>query len=253
MKKIDLGQILIICTIILGFSLTLISYFKDSTFVSNYLPIIFWLILLPFGLEAVIASFANIFEKYRNVADVFLIICFVSLCVSISILFSYNVFPNIIFISEYSNIIGFILFVFFIISLGVLNVFAEKYVIDYKSKILTCFYKLSKKAEKGDNIEYIVTVSDDMLTSTMMGDLVNTKIQGYGSRLYGLMDVLNNQIELTEEHIAIVTDSQGKLVEIIKGFENNKNKVIGIITLFTLNEEQKALLKSYNIIECVFD
>jgi len=54
--KIELGQILVSCLIILGFSLTLITYFQNDPQFDRYRNIIFWLIILPFGIEAILVS-----------------------------------------------------------------------------------------------------------------------------------------------------------------------------------------------------
>ena len=81
--KIELGQILVACLIILGFSLALITYFQSQDQFTKYRNIIFWLIIVPFGLEAIMASISNIFSKLRKTVDIFLIISFSSLFIGL--------------------------------------------------------------------------------------------------------------------------------------------------------------------------
>ena len=121
-NRIELGQILVACIIILGFSLTLTTYFQNNPQFESYRNIIFWLIIIPFGIEAIITSIANITVKFRKTADIFLILSFISLFIALLILFSYDLFPNFNFISEYSNIIGIILLVIVIIFYFVIEI-----------------------------------------------------------------------------------------------------------------------------------
>lgn len=221
----------------------------------------FWLIILPFGIEAIIVTISNTFEKYQKIVDVGLTVCFTSLFISLLILFSYNVFPEFGFLSKYSNMIGIIVFGAIAVIITILNIFTEKWVVEFKNRIFNSFYRISKNIEdKGEYINYIVVVSDDIVLYKIMVDMVGIsknnvgpRLSGYNFRCYRIEEVLEKEMELTKENIAIVTDSQDKLIGIIKKFEKNKNKVLGIITTFKLNEKQKFKLKDYNIEECLVD
>ena len=253
-KRIELGHILQACLIILGFSLALITYFKGEISSRPYTNIIFWLIIMPFGIEALIVCASNATGKYRKAVDSTLAICFLSLLASLLILFSYNLFPDLTFIKNYSEGVGVgALLVISVFVLGLIQVLGTKAQAELKSKIFKSFYRLEKKLNKGESIGYIVGVLDDWYLQAMVVEMVHNQFLGYGFRGFTSSKVLNREIDLSEEDIAVITDSSDKLLEIIKGLEDSKNRINGIITTFNLRQSQKTQLEAYKVEECLLE
>jgi len=248
-KRIELGQILIVCLIILGFSLTLITFFQNDKEFSHYRNIIFWLIILPFGFEAIIASIANITVKFRKTTDIFLILCFISLFIALLFLFSFGAFPKFDFISKYSNVIGIISITLVMILYFVLQFVGAKHTANIKSGIHKCHYRLTKKLKEKEYIDYIVTVSKDVYLMYIMNS-VSKSFGGYGVRIYSLKEFLKGEFELVDENIELVTDVDDDLLEIIKKMESLKNNVLGIILTYTPNDKLKKSLLLFNVQYC---
>jgi hypothetical protein len=82
-----------------------------------------------------------------------------------------------------------------------------------------------------------------------MSKLIKT-LGGIGSRIYYLKDFIKEEIELTEENLVIVTDIEDNVLEIIKRLESFKNIIVGIILTYEPNNNQKKLLKEFNIQYC---
>jgi len=242
-NKIELSQILISSIIILGFSLTLISFFQEDISYVKYRNIIFWLIIIPFGMESILVCIASAFEKYRKVVDLLLIICFISFFISLIILFSYGAWPKLTFLSKYSNVIGIVSGIVMFLLFTLIYFLGAKYENKLINKIHLAIYNLGKRVEKGNYIHYCVIVSDDtVLQSTI------TKIHDifqFGTRVYTLKDISLGIKDLKGEDILLITDSEKQLIEIISQIEKEGNKIVAILTRYTLSEDIRNKLSSY--------
>lgn len=244
-NKIELSQILIACLIILGFSLTLISYFKTNESISIYRNIIFWLIIVPFGFESLLVCVANAYGKYRKPVDILLTLCFASLFTALIILFSYGTWPKLNFLSKYSDIIGVLIAIATIFVFTFLYILASKYEHEYLKNIRNAIYQLSKRINKNTYIGYCVMISNDITEMSIINDVC--KSFGYGTRIYSLKNIFKEDIILIDENILLIIDSKDQISEIIELFEKRNNKIVGILTTFDLDEGMKSKFSSFNI------
>jgi hypothetical protein len=218
-----------------------------------YLNIIFWLVILPFGIEAIIVTISNFKGKYQKLTDLFLILCFVSLLISLIILFSYQVLPGLNIIKKYSDIIGKAIFLISIILLIIFMFFIESFgklsQIKLKKNFFDSLYLLEKKLNN-KNFEYIVGIFGDWYLNIMIGEMINEKYPFSGVRFFSIENFLENELILNDEKVIIITDIKDNLINIIKKIEMNNNIVLGILTSYKIDEAMKVDLSKYSIVEC---
>ncbi len=252
-------DILTVCIIILGFSLTLMTYFKDNETYLTSIKIIFWLIIIPFNLEAILAAVSNYNVKFRKIMDIALVLCLILLFFSLIILFSDITIPDFTLLSKHADIIGIVFVVFFFILLIVILMLGEKYEVDMKGKIFDKIYKITKQFTETKNyVTEIVVVYKSGTLSILVGEMcglrfhdqpvLGPRLDGYGFRSYNHKTFFAKEINLIDENIILITDLPN-LSQIVKKFEENKNKILGIIVDYKLTTSEKNKLKKYLIEE----
>ncbi|MFA5084243.1 MAG: hypothetical protein WC475_02585, partial [Candidatus Paceibacterota bacterium] len=231
-----------------------------------FLKLVFWLIILPFGFEAIIVSFSNKFEKFRSIVDIALIFCFILLFVALFLLFSPNAFPKLRFINfilKNISVIGGIIGGFLLILFIVLGISSEIYMANSRNKFFSSFDKLRNKIrnkEVNNNFSYIVTITNDVLLRYEIVEKVffpseqgisSAYIKGYNIISCQAEYFLKNEIDLIKENVVIVTDKKNILTDIIKKLQDQENKILGIIAVnFEIEEEQKSKLLDIEWEEC---
>jgi len=249
---VELADILKICAVILGFSITLISLFSGQNVLINYLPIIFWLIILPFSIEGILATISNYVNKYHKFVNGFLIVCFISLIIALIIVFNYDFFTKLKFPIEWINLIGVLIFIMIIGGFGAISILSRKWEYDTHKKFSESFYNIFKEITKDGKFHTFLVVVSDLAFATTLFGFKGEHVQNYmtmGFRHYNIKNYFKGKIELSGEKILLVTNCQEKLEEIINKMEQNKNEVVGIIIDFKISEEQKQKLKGYRINE----
>ena len=136
------------------------------------------------------------------------------------------------------------------ILLIIFEMIGTKYIYDLKSKIHKSIYKLEKNIGNNKYINYMVAVTDDIVLSEVVGDMIKSSF-GLGGRIYSIKNFSKEEIELIDEDILLITDSQERLLEIIKEFENKNNKILGILTTFNITKDLESKLNKYNLQVCL--
>lgn len=249
-RKVTSGEILSACAIILGFALALISYFKnDGSTTSFFTEYIFWLIIVPFGIEAILVSISNLNGKGSKAVDKMLVVCFVCLFIALGILFSVSSFPSFDFLVKNSDIVGSVTLVVVLFILIMIDIIGGLSLVTTQSNLFNAVCKLSKQTNN-ESFDYIVGVSNSVVLREAFGRMMrnNFRHNYYGSRAYGERDVIDGKIDLFEKKIAFITDSKDNLINIVKQFEKNRNRIFGIVLTFEPNTEQLTSMNSYNTV-----
>ncbi|MFH1972985.1 MAG: hypothetical protein ABIJ18_05930 [archaeon] len=260
-EKMDFESyhILTICSIILGLSLALLTYVTNNEPNLIAIKVIFWLIIIPFGLEAIAVLLFNILNWGKKILDIGLLLCFISLLVSLIILFYDKVMPKISITNNIYWMAPAWVGLLFVITTG-LTIWAATQDIKIKNSIYNKYYKISKLLEEEEvYITRIVVITDWISLVHRVGEICGIRYNNspiFGSRIYGisftpykLSTFFEEDIKLTKEKILLITDAKN-LHEIINVFEkNSNNKIVGVMVNYKLNKNIKYKLKNYIIEE----